>query len=312
MTHSEAEGLPHPLEILAEHGRTFHFASHLLGETYRIRAAHLYAFCRFVDDLADKAQDKQLAKKRLLALKRDLTLRASTQPQLQQMLALIEETGMPLTPVTALIDGAMQDLDPVDISTEAALIQYAYQVAGTVGLMMCAVLDVKDPKALPYAIDLGMAMQLTNIARDVGEDAELGRVYLPSDWVGSLSAAQISDPTLSQAQTLRVATRRMLFLADEYYDSGLQGLYYLPRGARWGILVAAKVYREIGSLIAKANYQSWDRRAVVSKRRKIKRASTAILAHVLRDRFKKRHPMHNPALHRDLHRHYGANQSKAA
>lgn len=312
MTQQHSDALPHPLEILAEHGRTFHFASHLLGETYRTRAAQLYAFCRYVDDLADKAQDKQLAKKRLLSLKRDLTLRASTQPQCQQMLSLVEKTGMPLTPVIALIDGAMQDLDPVNIATEAQLIQYAYQVAGTVGLMMCAVLDVKDPKALPYAIDLGIAMQLTNIARDVGEDAELGRVYLPSDWVGSLTPHQICDPTLSQAQTLRVATRRMLFLADEYYDSGLQGLYYLPRGARWGILVAATVYREIGSLIAKANYQSWDRRAVVSKRRKIKRASTAILAHVLRDRFRQRHPLHNPALHRDLHQHYGANQSKAA
>ncbi len=312
MTQREFDTLPHPLEILAEHGRTFHFASHLLGEKYRTRAAQLYAFCRYADDLADKAQDKQLAKKRLSSLKRDLTLRASTQPQCKQMLSLIEETNMPLTPVIALIDGAMQDLDPVNIHTEAELIQYAYQVAGTVGLMMCAVLDVTDPKALPFAIDLGMAMQLTNIARDVGEDAELGRVYLPSDWVGSLSSNQISDPTLSQAQTLRVATRRMLFLADEYYDSGLQGLYYLPRGARWGILVAAKVYREIGSLIANANYQSWDRRAVVSKRRKIKRASTAILAHVLKDRFKHRHPMHNPALHRDLNHHYGANQSKAA
>lgn len=312
MTDNETDPLPHPLEILAEHGRTFHFASHLLGETYRTRAARLYAFCRYVDDLADKAKDLQLAKKRLLSLKRDLTLRTSMQPQCTQMLLLIEETAMPLTPVIALIDGAMQDLDPVNVTSEAQLIQYAYQVAGTVGLMMCAVLDVKDPKALPYAIDLGMAMQLTNIARDVGEDAELGRVYLPSDWVGPLTPDQICGPTLSQAQTLRAATRRMLFLADEYYDSGLQGLYYLPRGARWGILVAAKVYREIGSLIAKANYQSWDRRAIVSKRRKIKRASTAILAHVLKDRFKQRHPLHNPALHRDLHHQYGANQSKAA
>jgi len=312
MMDSLDRALPHPLEILAEHGRTFHFASHLLGERYRMRAAQLYAFCRHVDDIADKEQDLALAKRRLTALKRDLTLRSSEQPQCRQMLELIQSTSMPLTPVIALIDGAMQDLEPVRMQSEAELIRYAYQVAGTVGLMMCAVLDVSDPEALPYAIDLGIAMQLTNIARDVGEDAELGRVYLPAQWLGGLHPDQIIDPTRTQAQTLRSATKRILHLADEYYDSGLQGLYYLPRGARWGILVAAKVYREIGTLIAHADFQSWDRRAVVSKRRKIHRASMAILNHVVRNRLRSRHPMHNPFLHRDIHEQYGANQSKAA
>lgn len=312
MNEHAPHALPHPLEILAKHGRTFHFASHLLGEKFRLRAAQLYAFCRHVDDLADKSKDAQLAHKRLLATKRELTLRSSSEPECQSMLMLIEETGMPLTPILTLIDGAMQDLKPVNITTEAKLIQYAYQVAGTVGLMMCAVLDVQDPKALPYAIDLGIAMQLTNIARDVGEDAELGRVYLPSDWTGALNAHEILDPTMTQAQTLKVATRRMLYLADEYYDSGLQGLYYLPRGARWGILVAAKVYREIGTLIAQADYRSWDRRAIVSKRRKMQRASIAIFHHVLRNRLRPHRPVHNPILHRHLAQQFGTNQSKAA
>lgn len=304
--------LRHPLEILAEHGRTFHFASHLLGEQYRARAARLYAFCRHVDDLADKAPDSAMGRKRLLALKRDLTLRSSANRHCQQMLGLIEDTQMPMTPIIDLIDGAMQDLGCVRIENEENLMRYAYQVAGTVGLMMCAVLDVKERKALPYAIDLGMAMQLTNIARDVGEDAELGRVYLPADWIGDLQPEQILDPTMTQAQTLRVATRRMLYLADEYYDSGLQGLYFLPRGARWGILVAAKVYREIGTLIRNAEYQSWDRRAVVSKPRKIRRASLAIARHLMRNRFRARRPIHNPLLHRHIDERYGANQSKAA
>ncbi len=312
MTEHNTHALPHPLEILAEHGRTFHFASHLLGQRFRLRAAQLYAFCRYVDDLADKAKDPQLAKKQLLSLKRDLTLRSSSQLQCRRMLDLVDATNMPITPVLALIDGAMLDLEPVNISSEAELIKYAYQVAGTVGLMMCAVLEVSDPKALPYAIDLGIAMQLTNIARDVGEDAELGRVYLPSDWIGELTPNEILDPTMTQAQTLKVATRRMLYLADEYYDSGLQGLYYLPRGARWAILVAAKVYRDIGALIAQADYRSWDRRAIVSKRRKIQRATFAIINHVLRNRLRPYRPVHNPILHRDLAKQFGTNQSKAA
>ena len=312
MSADQDNALPHPLAILAEHGRTFHFASHLLGATFRMRAANLYAFCRYIDDLADKTQDVQLAKKRLLAVRRDLSLRATTQDRSAQMLALVEKTAMPMTPVLALIDGAMQDLEPVLIADERTLIQYAYQVAGTVGLMMCSVLDVEESDALPYAIDLGIAMQLTNIARDVGEDAEMGRVYLPSEWTGGLTPSDILDPTPVHAETLKVATRRMLYLADEYYHSGLQGLYYLPRSARWGILVAAKVYREIGTLIAAADYQSWDRRAIVSKGRKLKRAGLAITTHVLRNRFRSHHPVHNPTLHRHLEDHYGANESKAA
>jgi len=188
MSNKTPDMVEQPLAILAEHGRTFHFASHLLGKTFRLRAAKLYAFCRYIDDLADKTQDPQLAKKRLQSLRRDLSLRASAHERCAQMLALAEETSMPMTPVLALIDGAMQDLSPVSIPDERALIQYAYQVAGTVGLMMCSVLDVKDAQALPYAIDLGIAMQLTNIARDVGEWVRTrnlgGSICRPSGPVG--------------------------------------------------------------------------------------------------------------------------------
>jgi phytoene synthase len=303
---------PEPLEVLAEHGRTFHFASHLLGHPYRIRAATLYAFCRYVDDLADKSEDPKIARRELSQLKRDLIIQTNARPSYPQMSALVEQTRMPITPVIALLEGAIRDLETVRISKEAELIDYAYHVAGTVGLMMCSVLDVTDQKALPFAIDLGIAMQLTNIARDVGEDAELGRVYLPADWIGGMKPEQIIDPTQTQIQTLRQATKRMLQLADEYYDSGLRGLYYLPRGARWAILVAAKVYREIGTLITQADYQTWDRRAVVKKGRKLTCAGVAIADHLLRNRFKSHFPRHNPIMHRHLQSKFGANLSKVA
>lgn len=303
---------PNPLSVLEQHGRTFHFASHLLGEEYRMRAAVLYAFCRHVDDLADKSDNTAVARRDLLYVRRDLMVAGQTSTVCRDMAALIQETSMPLTPVLSLIDGAIQDLEPVKIASEAQLIQYAYHVAGTVGLMMCSVLDVTDRKALPYAIDLGIAMQLTNIARDVGEDAELGRIYLPSDWLGNLEPHHIQDPTQTQAQTLKVATRRMLQLADEYYQSGLQGLYFLPRGARWSILVAAHVYREIGTLIAQADYQTWDRRAIVSKPRKLQRAGLAIAHHILKNRIHRPEPRHNPAMHRHLQQHYGTHQYKVA
>ena len=306
------EFLPDPLDVLAKHGRTFHFASHLLGEPYRSRAARLYSFCRYVDDLADKAEDPAVASRDLSKLKRDVLIQGNASEVSRKMVELIGETNMPITPITALIDGAMQDLEPFKIQDEKDLITYAYHVAGTVGLMMCPILDVKDRSALPFAIDLGIAMQLTNIARDVGEDALMGRVYLPADWIGDLEPANILDPTQTQAETLKRATKRMLQLADEYYESGMRGLYYLPRGARWAILVAAQVYREIGTLIARADYQSWDRRAIVSKSRKLCRASLAITAHLLKNRFRSHFPRHNPIMHRHISQKFGVDASKVA
>ena len=218
--------------VLQRHGRTFFVASRLLGRRHAERAAVLYAFCRHVDNLADEASDPTSARAALAAVQHALRTGLAPDPWTRAMLALQSETGMAVGPALDLVAGVAGDLEDVRVADEAALLLYSYRVAGTVGLMMCAALDVHDPRAHPFAIDLGIAMQLTNIARDVGEDARMGRRYLPASWIGEVAPAAIAEPDLPLQRQLQDATRRLLALADRYYASGESGLAYLPRRAR--------------------------------------------------------------------------------
>jgi len=293
--------------VLKANGRSFYFASHLLSKTYRNRAARLYAFCRYVDDLADENNDKTSANEQLQVLMREIEQGQSTQPCVSSMIELIEEVSMPIEPVQSLIKGVQSDLSMQRISTEAELIGYAYNVAGTVGLMMCMVLDVRDQQAWPHAIDLGIAMQLTNIARDVGQDAQKNRIYIPGTWLGEMNAQDILKPSPEQAKMLKSATKHLLSTAEHYYASGLNGAHYLPRTARYGIVVAAMVYREIGQVIRQSDFCSWDRRAVVSASRKVLCASKALSRYIARHQLVRAHEAHDPKLHQHLKNCFGAN-----
>ena len=286
--------------LLQRHGRTFFLASHLLGPMHAERAATLYAFCRHVDDLADDAGDPQVARTALAQVSHALTTGRAHDRWTGAMLELQARTQMPTAPALALVAGVASDLDAVRIADEAALIRYAYQVAGPVGLMMCAVLDVHDPRAAPFAIDLGIAMQLTNIARDVGEDARMGRRYLPASWVGHVEPVDIAAPDAALQASLRASTRRLLVLADRYYASGESGLGLLPARARTAILAAARVYRAIGGRIAAADYQTWDQRAVVGPAAKVVHATQSLLAFAFTPRLHRRDAVHDASLQQAL------------
>jgi 15-cis-phytoene synthase len=297
------------IAVLKSNGRSFYFASRLLGSRYRIRASRLYAFCRYVDDLVDESTDPLRASQDINILKVSLKEGHSTQPCVSNMIALMQSLSMPDAPVVSLIAGVQSDLLPRSIKEEAELLHYAYEVAGTVGLMMCFILDVRDTQAWPFAIDLGIAMQLTNIARDVGEDAAKGRVYLPASWLGDLSAADIINPNSDQQKTLQQATQRILKLADVYYQSGLAGVRYLPWGARYGIVVAAMVYREIGEVVADSGYTSWKQRAVVPHSRKVFCATKALTNHAWKFLSKWKSVEHDPALHQALQNCFGVQKT---
>jgi len=166
-----------------------------------------------------------------------------------------------------LIDTVMRDLQPVRLADEAALMEYAYGAAGTVGEMMCAVLGVNAAQALPFAVDLGMAMQLTNIARDVMADAENGRVYLPATWLPD----DVTPGTLpSRAEAVFAAVKRLLVCADRRYRSGEQGLLFLPPRVRPAIRAAARIYEEIGlRILSKGSAYLAAGRCVVPMHRKM-------------------------------------------
>jgi phytoene synthase len=299
------------LAVLKSKGRSFYFASHLLGPQQRDRAARLYAFCRRVDDLADEASDPQQAYVTLEHLKASLNSSQTDDANVNDMQALMHDVAIPAEPIQALIEGVQSDLCHRQVQDEAELLRYAYQVAGTVGVMMCRVLDVSTPRAWPFAIDLGIAMQLTNIARDVGEDARMGRVYLPQNWVAGLTAKEIQAPTEDQAITIRAAVKRLLAMSQTYYQSGLQGMCFLPRPARYAIVVAASVYAEIGEYVARADYCSWQQRAMVPLSRKLTCATTALSGYALSRKAKPESLVHDAALHQHIQDCFGADQRRS-
>ena len=261
-----------PHQALAANGKSFDWARRFLGWRMGGDAATLYRFCRVLDDMADG--DIVDGPRRLLTIRDNLSGgRRATDPLLADFVPFIQQQNLPVPVIVALIDGLLQDQKPVRIADERALRRYAYRVAGTVGLLMCHVLDCDDDAARAHAIDLGIAMQLTNIARDVLEDAEMGRRYLPASWVGDVTPAQIAAASLAPdgdvAQSVRMAVHQLLGIADDYYQSGAAGLTFLPIRAHMAIAVAARVYRQIGVQIAANGYDWHYGRQVTSRCTKI-------------------------------------------
>ena len=233
------------LRVLSRHGRTFRLAGGLLPRGHLDAAAELYVFCRAVDDLADEAPDPAAARAALLALRDEVGQGTARSPLAARFAALRADPRA----TTAFIDTMLGDLAPVRIADEAELLRYAYGAAGTVGVLMCGVLGVRDPAAEPHAVDLGIAMQLTNIARDVVEDAARGRLYLPATWL----PPGFGPPDIAaNPQAVFAAVRRLLSLADQRYRSAARGYRHLPPRTRLAIRVAGRLYEEIGRRILRA------------------------------------------------------------
>ena len=283
-------------QTLARKGRSFHWARRFLDPAHADRTTRLYGFCRRVDDLADEAQSHDSAHAALDRVGRDLRAGVSTDPLTVDAIRLFDECEIAVDVPLLLIAGVTSDLDPVRIGTEDELLRYCYRVAGTVGLMMCATLDVTDPEALPHAIDLGIAMQLTNLCRDVFEDALAGRRYLPASLVGAIEPERLVAPDPEDHRRAQAAMLKLLDLADRYYASGEDGLWYLPARARYAILVAGRVYRSIGLRLRRRAPAAWERRAVVPATAKAAISVGALLWLPSRTRGQP----HAPALHTAL------------
>lgn len=288
------------LDILRKNGRSFNFARTFLTEVQGQRAARLYAFCRYIDDLADETPDKSRAKAELEHVKAQLTHSLPPSVRIADFLRLAEETSLSLEVASALVDGVMSDLSVVAFETTPELVRYAYKVAGTVGLMMCSVLDVEDPRAAPFAIDLGVAMQLTNIARDIHEDALNGRRYVPGAWLGGATASQIANPDPLLKLNLQEAANRLIELAEIYYESAYEGFGYLPARARFAILIAARVYRQIGLKLRRQGFAVWNGRTVVSTSKKVAESCSASAFFLTNRRLHRRSQKHDVELHSPL------------
>lgn len=249
------------------HSKSFYLASCFLSSKHAKSAAELYAVCRCVDDIADNNDDPLIAQQRLINLIIAIETKDLSDPICQSFFAITPQLNPKY--FLELISGVSSDLEQVRIKTETELIQYAYAVAGTVGLMMCDVFEIQNSLARQHAIDLGIAMQFTNIARDVVDDAHFDRRYLPSEWITSLEPSVILNPSAKQKLLVKKGLVKLLNLADSYYESGLIGLIYLPFRARLAIMIATRIYRQIGLDLAKKEFDVWGRRTIVSMKRKI-------------------------------------------
>jgi phytoene synthase len=174
-----------------------------------------------------------------------------------------------------------------------------------VGAMMCRMMGCDDPAALRHAIDLGIAMQLTNICRDVAEDAAAGRRYLPASMIGDLAPQALVDPAPALQPRLQACVGDLLDTADRYYLSGEAGLAHLPIGARCSILVAARVYRAIGTQLRQRANSYWLGRAVVPRRIKCLVTLRALLWAPFRLQFWVPSRRHDNVLHAALSRFLG-------
>jgi phytoene synthase len=283
--------------VLATKGRSFHWARHLLGTVHARRATRLYHLCRYIDDLADEGGTPLSSRQALLDAAVSLRNGHSNDPIIQDGLALIHECRIDASILLDLIAGVQSDLEPVRMPDLDSLLRYCYQVAGTVGLMMCKVLDTDSPAAFLHAVDLGIAMQLTNICRDVAADAEVDRRYLPASMIGEVAPDLLRNPTGQLRGQVQDCILKLLDCADTYYQSGELGLSYLPLRARGGILVAARVYREIGWQLRGQHHAYWNGRVVVSSWRKVAITSKALVA-IPWSRFFWHHPhRHDDRLH---------------
>lgn len=262
------------------HGsRSFHAASRLLPASVRDPALALYAFCRLADDAVDLNTEKPAAVLSLHdRLDRAYAGRPVEHPADRAFAAMVAQHAMPRALPEALLEGFAWDAVGRRYADLSELRAYSARVAAAVGAMMTVLMGVRDADALARACDLGVAMQLTNIARDVGEDAREGRLYLPLDWLDQAGIDPedfLAHPRFTPA--LADVIRRVVAEAQRLYDRSEAGIAALPLGVRPAIFAARLIYAEIGTCLRAGGYDSVTRRAVTSGRRKLVLAGGAVL-----------------------------------
>ena len=224
---------------LSIYAKSFNWAGFFLPKKIYLKCSNLYDFCRTVDNIADDEGEIESKKNKLLVFKNNFNSKNYSDPIIKNMWDLIENYGISKKIVEDLFDGIESDLkSKVTISSKKDLLIYSYRVAGTVGLMMAKILNVKDKNSLRSAIDLGIAMQLTNISRDVIEDSKNNRFYISHSFE---------------------SIKEILEISDLFYESSFAAIKKIPLSFRFSILVARRVYRKIGhNIISKKTLDNYN------------------------------------------------------
>jgi phytoene synthase len=217
--------------LISKHAKSFNWAGFFLSKETFKKCSILYDFCRSIDDIVDCDETLAVRQKKFIEFKSNFINKNFSNGIIKNIHSLLERENISKKIVEDLFDGIESDLKPmVVISSKKDLLVYSYRVAGAVGLMMAKVLKVKDVYALKGAIDLGIAMQLTNIARDVIEDKKKNRLYIKHDFN---------------------SIRETVEMANDFYKSSFVAIKYIPVISRFSIIVARRVYKKIGDNVLK-------------------------------------------------------------
>ena len=224
--------------LISKHAKSFSYAGFFLSKETFSRCSILYDFCRTIDDIADEEGQLDTKKKRFLEFKSEFKNKKISNNVIKNIHDLLEKENISHKIIDDLFDGVESDLkSEVNLESKKDLLIYSYQVAGTVGLMMAKILKVKDQQSLKCAVDLGVAMQLTNIARDVAEDKKRNRAYIKDDF-NSISET--------------------IVLANVFYQNSFPGIRNIPIFSRFAILVARRIYKKIGNeILSQKNLETY-------------------------------------------------------
>ena len=231
-----------PIIDLKREGKSFYWASFFLPKKTKKNAGILYSICRYFDDIADKNSENKSDYLRN-------TIKEIKNNKNNKVSIFLKKNKINNSIFIDLIEGLILDQSNIRIQNKEELIKYSYHVAGTVGLMMSKIIGVTHKKAAQSAIDLGIGMQLTNIARDVYEDSKMKRIYIPFDWIPNISITHLNsfdELSLEKDKIISNAIHKLINLSEKFYKNGFAGLKYIPVSARLGIFIAANVYRGIG------------------------------------------------------------------
>jgi phytoene synthase len=271
----------HSRDSITVGSKSFRAASRLFDRRTREEAWLLYAWCRHCDDQVDGqdhghgqtvlSPDEQ--RSRLERLREQTREALAGRPVSDPAFAAFQRVGreLPQRFPLALLDGFAMDVEARRYATLEETLDYCWHVAGVVGVMMTHVMGARDGETLRRAQDLGLAFQLTNIARDVVEDAQNGRVYLPAAWLEEAGVAPV-PAAVAAAQdraAVHATAARLVAAAEPYYDSAREGLAALPFRSALAVAAARGVYREIGRKLTRRGSSAWDRRVVVGRPMKL-------------------------------------------
>ncbi len=236
------------------HGKSFYWAGKFLEKEVFDDCSILYAFCRVVDNLVDKKSNSKNGIRKFIE---DYQSKNSKNLVNKKFKRIEAKYKIPKKYIMDLLFGVNLDTKKVKIKSTKEIIKYSYYVAGTVGAMMSYIFQTSKPKAIKHAINLGIAMQLTNISRDVLKDAHLKRIYLPENMLNKKIDANDIIKNNFDKKYLFSVIQKLIILAEKYYKNGNNGIKYLPKKIRFPIFLASSLYRGIGQKILNSNYNKY-------------------------------------------------------